>query len=162
MWGLLAKVWLRHKYHSSDKYLHYPNVAIIDTSRRDRELDAPLTSLGNTDMSAILKSIRCNLIIEEQSVSAMEKHYDRNNINETARGVQFACLTMLKNYNKSSHTTMALEFSQIHNISQALEHKIGEYLQGRFEPEIKEISLRFKDNKGLDQRIGFTLKKQYI
>ncbi len=37
--------------HSSDKYLHYLNVAIIDTSRRDMELDAPLTSLGNTIMS---------------------------------------------------------------------------------------------------------------
>ena len=29
--------------HSSDKYLHYLNIAIIDTSRRDRELDKPTT-----------------------------------------------------------------------------------------------------------------------
>lgn len=112
-------------------------------------------------MTTKIKAIKCRLIIDGKAVSAIEKHYDKDDIPKTHRGVNFGCLVMLKDYSASNDSNIALSFKHVRNIEQALSHKIAEYLQGRYEPEIKEINLSFIDANSVDQKIGFTLTKIY-
>lgn len=112
-------------------------------------------------MDSKVNSIKCNLIIDGKSVSAILKHHDKNSIADTAKGVTHGCIKMLKSYCDSKDSEIALGFSQTQSIKQALDCKVGEYLQGRYEPEIKEIKLSFKDAKNTSQNIGFTLTKIY-
>ena len=112
-------------------------------------------------MTTKIKAIKCRLIIDGEAVSAIEKRYDKDDMPKTHRDVNFGCLVMLKDYSASNDSNIALSFKHIRNIEQALSHKTAEYLQGRYEPEIKEINLSFIDTNGVDQKIGFTLTKIY-
>ena len=112
-------------------------------------------------MSTVPKSIKCSLIIDEKPIITRVAHNDHSNPSSTLRAVRFACLEMLKNYEKSDNCDMVLQFKQIHNISMAIEQKIGEYLQGRFEPEIKNINLRFQDSNGLEQKNRLYVAKSF-
>ena len=76
LWVLLVEWELRHKCHSSDKYLHYRNVAIIDTSRRDRELDTNQPLIGNTIMSNT-QSVHSQENIEKEANANTKAEADR-------------------------------------------------------------------------------------
>lgn len=106
-----------------------------------------------------IRSIKCNLIIKGEPVSAVLKHYNRNDMVDTARSVKRGCLSMLEGYASSDKNEMVLSFRQVRSIGEALEHKIGECLQGRYEPDIKEIKISFKDANQISQAIEFTLTK---
>ena len=58
--------------------MHYPDIAIIDTSRRDMELDTPLTSLGNTIMSTVKISINGAIAGWLDSIFSHQKQLEKS------------------------------------------------------------------------------------